>query len=177
MNKIISEETKFDGRRLKVVEKIYESEDGSKYSRECVIPGDSVFIIPVTENNEVVFVRQYREVINKIELELPAGRIDPGEEPIESAKRELEEETGIVAGTLEPIMSVYPSCGYTNEKIHIFFAKDFSKGEVHLDETEVILDVEKIPIEKCVELAKENYFDEAITNLAILMYYFKYMKN
>jgi ADP-ribose pyrophosphatase len=177
LSKIISEETKFDGRRLKVVEKIYENEDGSKYSRECVIPGDAVFIMPITENNEFVFIKQYREVIDKVELEFPAGMIDSGEEPIEAAKRELEEETGIIANIVEPIMSAYPSCGYTNEKVYIFFAKDFSKGKVHLDENEVILDVEKIPIEKCVELAKENYFDEAITNLAILMYYFKYMKN
>ena len=116
MGKLISEEVKFDGVRFNVV-------------RDCVNPGDAALVLPIDENNNVVFIRQLREAIGEICLELPAGMVDPGEEPIDTARRELEEETGIIAKTVEHLISVYPSSGYTSEKIHIFFAKDFEEGK------------------------------------------------
>lgn len=176
MNKLIEEKIKFNGKRLKVIEKTYENSEGNLYKRECVEPGDSALIMPINEKNEAIFIKQLREVIGKVELEFPAGIVDKDEKPEDAAKRELEEETGIVANNIEHLITVYPSCGYTNEKVHIFVAKDFSKGKVNLDEDEEILEIEKIPLDKCFELAKENYFEQATLNLAILMYYFKYIK-
>ena len=83
--------------------------------------------MPINEKNEAIFIKQLREVIGKVELEFPAGIVDKDEKPEDAAKRELEEETGIVANSIEHLITVYPSCGYTNEKVHIFVAKDFSK--------------------------------------------------
>ncbi len=174
MNRLVNEELKYDGFRFNVVQKTYEKEDGKQYTRDCVNPGDAVVILPITENNEVIFEHQFREVINSVELELPAGMIDDGEEPETAAKRELEEETGTKCDDLEFLTSYYPSCGYTSEKIYIYIARNLSVGNKHLDENEEILDVTKIHIDECLKMAMENKFRHASVNIAILMYYFKY---
>lgn len=175
MSKLISEEEKYNGPRFNVIQKIYEDEKGKRYVRDCVNPGEAAVVLPITENNEVVFVKQLREAIGKIALELPAGMVDEGENPIQTAKRELQEETGLIANKVEHLISVYPSSGYTSERIHIYYAKDFDFGKQKLDDTEDIISIEKIPINKCLDLAKENYFEHASQNIAILMYYFKHI--
>ena len=175
MNKCIKEERIFNGPRFKVSRKIFLNSKNEEYIRDIVDPGNAVVILPITEKNEVVFVKEYREAVGKVCLGLPAGMIDENEEPIVAAKRELSEETGIIAEHFELLNDVYASCGYTTEKFYIYLAKDFKYGEQHLDETEEIISVEKIPIEKCLELAKQGYFKHANQNIAILMYYFKYM--
>lgn len=174
MNKLVNEELKYDGFRFNVVQKTYEKEDGKLYTRDCVNPGDAVIILPITENNEIVFEHQYREVIESVELELPAGMIDKDENPEDAAKRELEEETGTKCENLEFLTSYYPSCGYTSEKIYIYIARGLSSGEKNLDENEEILDTQKIHIDECLKMAMENKFRHASVNIAILMYYFKY---
>lgn len=174
MSKLLSEEIKYDGRRFKVIQRKYEREDGLKYIRDCVEPGDAVVILPVTENNEIIFVKQLREVIGKVALELPAGMIDSGEKPKEAASRELEEETGIKSNNIEYLTSYYSSCGYTNEKIYIYLAKDFTYGKQHFDETEEILEVEKIKLEDAIQRVFDEDFCHASTKVAILAYYYKY---
>lgn len=175
MSKLICEENKYDGKRFKVIQKIYERENGLRYIRDCVEPGDAVVILAIDENNNVILIEEEREVIGKIALELPAGMIDEGEKPVEAAKRELEEETGVIAKDFELLLEYYPSCGYTSEISYIYLARNLSKGKVHLDETEEILSVKKIPIEECFQMALEGKFEHASLNLAILMYYFKYV--
>ena len=95
LNKLIGKETKYDGRRFKVIQKKYERDDGLKIIRDCVEPGNAVIVIAVNENNEIYFIEQYRETIENVALELPAGMIDENENPEDAARRELEEETGI----------------------------------------------------------------------------------
>lgn len=175
MSKLINEEKKYKGPRFDVVRKTYEREDGVKIIRDIVNPGDAAVILPITDNNEVVFEKQYRESVEKVCLELPAGMIENGEEPIDTAKRELEEETGIIAKKLEHMITIYPSTGYTSEKVHIFLAKDFEEGKVHLDSTEEIIDVVKIPIEQCIEDAKNGKLENSSQLIAILLYKEKYM--
>lgn len=173
MNKLISEENKYTGKRFKIIQKIYEREDGLRYVRDCVEPGNSVIILPINENNEIIFEEQYREAIKKLTLELPAGMIDSGELPEIAAKRELEEETGIIANEIELLTEYYPSAGYTNEKVYIYTAKNFQKGNVHLDQTEEIVSIKKIDFNTCIEMVLNGEFEHASINLAILMYYFK----
>ena len=176
MSKLISEEEKYNGPRFNVTQKIYLREDGTKIVRDIVNPGDAAVILPITEKNEVVFITQYRESVNKVSMELPAGMVDPGEKPIETAKRELEEETGLIASNVEPLISLYPSTGYTSEKVHIFLAKDFENGIQKLDSTEEILSIKKISIEECVDKIKNGELENASQIIAILLYYTKYMK-
>ena len=174
MSKLLKEELKFDGPRFKVYRKEYEREDGLKYIRDCVEPGNAVVVLPVNENNEVVFVKEEREAIGKISMGLPAGMIDGDEDPKVAAKRELKEETGIDANSLEFLISYFPSCGYTNERIYIYLARDFTYGKQHFDEAEQILSVEKIKLEDCLKMVYENKFDHASVNIALLLYYYKY---
>lgn len=176
MAKLIKEEIKFEGPRFHVVRKTYEREDGKQFLRDIVNPGEATVILPITDNNEVVFEKQFREAVNKVCLELPAGMIDVGEKPIDAAKRELEEEIGLVAKSLEHMITIYPSTGYTSEKVHIFLARDFENGHVHLDDTEEILGTVKVPIEECVEKAKNGELENASQLIAILLYKQKYMQ-
>lgn len=176
MSKLISEEEKYSGPRFKVTQKIYLREDGTKIVRDIVNPGEAAVILPITDNDEVVFITQYRESINKVSLELPAGMIDPGEEPIETARRELVEETGLICNNIEHLISLYPSTGYTSEKVHIFLARDFEEGNQRLDSTEEILSIKKIKIEECVNKIKNGELENASQIIAILLYYTKYMK-
>lgn len=174
MSKLLSEEIKYDGPRFKVIQKKYKREDGLEYIRDCVNPGNAVVILPVTENNEIIFVKQLREVIGKVALELPAGMIDNKEEAKDAAVRELKEETGIIAKNIEFLTSYYSSCGYTNEKIYIYLAKDFTYGKQEFDETEEILEVEKIKLEDVVNKIFDEEFCHASTKVAILAYYHKW---
>lgn len=177
MSKLIDEKEVFKCCRFNVVEKNYEREDGLKYDRFCVNPGDAVIVLPVTENNEVVFIEQLREAVGKVCLELPAGLIDEGEKPRDAALRELEEETGIIAKDIELLLDGYPSAGYTSEKIYMYVARNFDEGKVNLDETEEILSIKKVPLEEVMELVDENYFEEINTVSAIMKYYIKYIIN
>ena len=178
MPKLISEETKYEGPRFNVVQRIYEDEKtNKKYVRDSVELLPAAMILPITDNNEVVFIKQFREVVGKETMELPAGIIEVGEEPIIAAKRELEEETGLIAGTIEPLTEVYASCGYSNEKLYMYFAKDLSLGQKRLDDDEHIGDIVKIPMEECIDLVRENYFEHANQNVCLMLYYLKYVAN
>ena len=176
MSKLISEEEMYHGPRFNVTQKIYLRDDGTKIVRDIVNPGEAAVILPITDNNEVLFITQYRESVNKVSMELPAGMIEPDEEPIDTAKRELEEETGLKCNNIEPLISLYPSTGYTSEKVHIFLAKNLEKGKQKLDDTEEILSIKKIKIEDCVEMIKDGKLENATQIIAILLYYTKYMK-
>lgn len=175
-NKLISEEVKYEGPRFNIVQKKYVRDDGVEFIRDIVNPGEAAVILPITDNNEIVFEKQLREAIGKVSLELPAGRVEKDEKPVDAARRELEEETGLVADKMEHLMTLYPSSGYTSEKIHIYLAKGLSKGTAKPDTTEEILDVIKIPVEECIEKVKNGELENASQIIAILLFSQKYMK-
>jgi ADP-ribose pyrophosphatase len=174
LNKLISEEIKYNGKRFKIVQRKYVREDGLEYLRDSVEPGDATVILPINENNEVIFIKQFRETINKVALELPAGMIDECEKPEDAARRELKEETGIDAKNIEFLTSFYPSCGYTKEKLYVYVARDFEYGDQQFDETEEILSVEKIKLDDCIKMVLKNKLEHASVNIAIMNYYIKY---
>lgn len=176
MSKLISEEEKFCGPRFNVIRKTYETDEGKQFLRDIVNPGEASVILPITDNNEVVFEKQFREAVGKVCLELPAGIVEKGEEPIHAAKRELEEETGIIAKSIEHMITIFPSTGYTSEKVHIFLARDFENGKINLDYDEEILDVVKIPMEECLQRVIDGELENASQVIAILLYNKKYMK-
>ena len=112
--------------------------NGIPAKREIVEKGGAVAIVPIKEDGKIVMARQYRTAVQEELLEVPAGLVDPGEEPLESAKRELKEETGYTAAKWTHLTEFYPSAGFTNEYIHIYLAEDLTPGETDFDETEVI---------------------------------------
>jgi len=114
----------FDGKLLHVRVDDVRLPSGQESVREIVEHPGSVVIVPVTVADEVILIRQFRHATGRTLLELPAGLIDPGEEILETARRELLEETGYVAGTLRHLTTVYVSPGYSEERTSIVLAEE-----------------------------------------------------
>ena len=121
------------------------------------------------ENNNVLLVRQYRYAYGESLYEIPAGKLDKGEAPEIAAARELEEEAGIKAERLEKLFVIYPTPGYTDEKIYLYRAYNCQKTWAHLDEGE-FLDVEYIPIETVKEMLKKGQIRDGKTIIALQAY-------
>ncbi len=173
--KIIKEEIKYSGVRFSVVQRTYETENGEKYIRDIVTPSNAAIILPIDEDGNIIFIKQYREVVGEELLELPAGVVEEGEDPKEAALREMEEETGMKAKEIELLTEVYPSCGYTNEKMYIYLAKNFKKGKMHLDADEHISGMVKLSIKEALEYLDKGMFKEGNIYTALLMYKHKYL--
>ena len=129
-------------------------------------PGAAV-IVPVDAQGHVTLVRQYRYVCDTWLLEVPAGKLDPGEAPETCAKRELLEETGLVAGKLTSLGSIYPTPGFCDEKLWIYLARDLTQESQNLDADE-ILEVKTYTLEHALELALKGDIQDAKTVCALL---------
>ncbi|MEE3453598.1 NUDIX hydrolase [Dialister sp.] len=134
---------------------------GRETVREVVLHCGAAAIIPVTDEGEVLFVRQYRYPVEEALLEIPAGKMDPGETPDECALRELEEETGYT-GRLEKLGYVYTTPGFCNETIHLYLATELVHKKQHLDEGE-FLDVIRIPLKEVWDMVREGKIYDAKT--------------
>lgn len=136
-------------------------------SRMAVVrhPG-STAIVPVEADGRIVMTRQYRHPVAGYTLEIPAGTTDPGETPLECARRELEEETGLVAGHFTEIARVHILPSYSDELIHVFLARDFTRTAQNLDPDELI-DVERYTMEELLAMIDSGRITDALTILAI----------
>ena len=141
--------------------------DGSEAFREIVEHDGGVAVIPVDRDGTVFCVRQYRYAFADHLLEVPAGKLEPGENPLECAVRELGEETGLTAGKYTYLGALYPSPGYCNEVLHLYLASDLQQGRAHLDSGE-FLDVERHSLSELVEMVMNNTLADAKTAMAVL---------
>ena len=162
----IKEEIVFQGKMLRVDRDTVRLPNGNQATREVVRHPGAVAVVAL-QNRQVLLVRQYRYPIEQETLEIPAGKLDPGEDPINCALRELREETGH-RGNMEKIGTYYTSAGFTNEVMHLFLARDLVWDPLTADEDELV-DVERIPWQEAVQMAVENRFDDAKTILGILL--------
>ena len=128
----------YDGKVLHVYKDKVLCPNGNESYREIVKHNGGAAILLINDKNEVALVKQYRYAYDEVLFEIPAGKLESGEAPYDAALRELEEETGYKAKSLLDLGIVYPSCGYTSEKIHLFLAKDVKKSNMHLDFDECI---------------------------------------
>ena len=146
--------------------------DGSLGELEMVRhPGASAIVPfmsdPAGADPQIMLIRQYRYAALDFLYEIPAGRLDPGESPETCARRELQEETGCTAGTIEHMHTMFTTPGFTDEKIHLFLAYDLTRGEAAREADEFIT-VEVMPLTQALEFVKDGRIQDAKTALGIL---------
>lgn len=146
--------------------------NGKPCKREIVEHSGGACVLYV-RNGKALFVKQYRYAYGESVLEIPAGKLNAGEDPMLAAKRELEEETGVYGAELTRICTLYPSPGYTNEKIYIYLATGGQTGERHLDEDE-FLDVEWIELSRVKEMLKMGKLHDSKTIVALQHYFLNF---
>lgn len=135
----------YDGNFLKIRKDSVRLPDGSLSSREYVVHPGAVVIVPLLDDGTVLMERQYRYPVAQVMTEFPAGKLDPGEDPLVCAKRELLEETGYSAGQWAYAGAMHLAIAYSTEIIHIFFARELTAGSQQLDADE-FLEVCTVPI-------------------------------
>lgn len=165
--KKLSREEIFKGHVVHLVVDRVELENGHETSREVVEHPGGVCVAALTEKNEILFVRQFRYPYGEVVLELPAGKLEKGSTPLENGKRELKEETGATGFGYLSLGKLYPSPGYTSEIIHLYFCRVENFGEMEPDDDE-FLEVERIPLEKAVEMVLNNEIPDSKTQTAVL---------
>ena len=165
--KTIRREDKFQGRILSVHVDTVLLPNGNTSTREVVDHVDGVAVLPLDERNNVLTVTQYRYVFGRTLLEIPAGKLDPGEDPVTGALRELKEETGAVPDTFLPLGRIIPAPGCYGEVLHLFLAKGLHMEEQHLDPDE-FLNVERIPFNEMVHRCLNGEIEDAKTVAAVL---------
>ena len=165
--KQLSREMKFDGRVVKLYVDQVELDNGTRTIREVIEHPGGVCVLPIDENGDVYMVKQFRYPFMKALYELPAGKLEFGENHRECGIRELKEETGPTADSFEYLGCIYHTVAYDTKIIHKYLARGLHFGEQHLDEGE-FLDVVKLPFEKVVEMALNGELPDAKTQAAVL---------
>ena len=155
IEKKVDSEYIFDGKLLQVYRDTVSLPNGELSTREYIKHQGAVAVVPVTDEGEIIAVRQYRYPIGRITIEIPAGKLDKGEDHLTCGKREFLEETGYTAEKMTYLGEFYPSVGFLTEKIHIYMAEGLKKEEQHLDEDE-FLNVLKIPLSELMDMVKNN---------------------
>ncbi len=159
----------FDGHILRIELDTVELEDGTTASREVVRHPGGVCVLAVTEQEEILLVRQLRYPYQEVTAEVPAGKLDYGEDPETGARRELLEECGCTPDSFTYLGRLYPSPGYTSEIIRIYLAKGLHFTEQSLDADE-FLDVERVPFEEALRRVMHDELPDSKTQIAILKY-------
>jgi ADP-ribose pyrophosphatase len=166
--KTLSSKTIFEGRVIDVKLDEVELPNGNTSTREIVRHPGAVAIVAVTPENKLLLVRQFRKPLERVIYEIPAGKLEKGEKPEASAKRELEEETSYTSEKLEHIISFYTSPGFADEIIHLYYADTLTESTsgAQLDEDEFV-DLIEVTLDEAVQLMKENKIYDAKTAYAV----------
>jgi ADP-ribose pyrophosphatase len=157
----------YRGRIVHLFEDTVRLPNGKLATREVMRHPGAVAVVPLTQDGEVILVRQYRYPFAEALLEIPAGKLDAGEEPESCARRELEEETGVEAAKLIPLGVFYPSVAVLDEKIFLFLARELTQKNSHPDEDE-FLRVERVPMETLVQRILTGSVPDGKTQTAVL---------
>jgi ADP-ribose pyrophosphatase len=158
----------FHGRIITVKEDRVELPDGRASTREVVLHPGAVAILPLDETGNIVMVRQFRYTVGEVLLEAPAGKLEPGEDPLTCAARELAEETGLAAQRLTCLTRFYTSPGFSNELIHLFLAEGLTQAKAGTADDEEFIEVVRVPLPEAVAMVHDGRIKNAITVIAVL---------
>ncbi|MBO0960859.1 NUDIX hydrolase [Neobacillus sp. MM2021_6] len=166
--KTLHSEEIFSGKIISLHLQDVELPNGKQAKREIIKHPGAVAILAITDDNKVVMVEQYRKALERIIVEIPAGKLEKGEEPALCARRELEEETGYECESLELLTSFYTSPGFADEIVHVYLAKGLTKKEnaAALDEDEFV-NLEELTLEEAEQYVKEQKIYDAKTIFAV----------
>ena len=156
-------------KRFRVIRKKVTSPAGKRHVHETIEHPGAVTILPMLEGDRVCLIRNFRPAVGQTLIELPAGTLEPGEEPIVTAQRELAEETGYRAGSLVPLVEFFMSPGILSERMHVFVATELTAGGLDLDAGEEI-DNYIVPWREAVQMATDGTIQDAKTLIGILLY-------
>lgn len=165
--KTLQSEVLYEGKILTLKLDEVQLPDGKNAKREVVCHSGGVCVAPLDDQGNLYFVRQFRYPYKEVVTELPAGKLEKGQTPLENAKRELLEETGWLGYSFISLGQMYPSGGYTDEIVHLYACKVKTRQQQNLDDDEFI-DVEKIPFEKALEMVVNNQIPDGKTQICIL---------
>ena len=163
----LSSTTRFEGRVFTVTTDTVRLEDGAEAYREIVHHHGGACILPLFENGDICLVRQFRYAFGKELWELPAGKLEPGEDPFAAAKRELTEECGLTADRFTDLGALYPTVGYCTETIYMWAAAGLHPAPMHLDEGE-FLTPQRMPLEQAYRMVLDGEICDSKTVAAIL---------
>jgi ADP-ribose pyrophosphatase len=166
--KTINTQEIYSGKVVKLQLQEVELPNGKTAKREIIKHPGAVAIIAITAENKIVMVEQYRKALEKTIVEIPAGKLEKGEEPATCARRELEEETGYECDQLELLISFYTSPGFADEIVHLYIAKGLTKKEdsAALDEDEFV-NLEELTLGEAVQYVKDHKICDAKTAFAV----------
>jgi len=156
----------FQGKIISLQVDTVQLPNGATATREIVKHPGAVAVLALTDDSRMLVVEQYRKPLEKSQIEIPAGKLDAGEDPLDAAKRELEEETGYRCESLRHISSFYTSPGFADEILHLYAAERLSKGEANPDEDE-FLELEAITLEQAQAYMREGRISDAKTVMAV----------
>ena len=165
----VDSETVYDGKLLHVKRDSVRLPDGSIATREYIVHPGAVLMVPVLPDGRVIAVRQYRYPHRRVFLEFPAGKLDPGEDALATAKRELIEETGHTAQRWTRLGVVHPVISYSTEGIEMYLAEDLTHVGAKLDEGE-FLEVVELSVDDMLAALDRGEITDAKTVSALLLY-------
>jgi ADP-ribose pyrophosphatase len=165
----LSSEVVYRGRLLEVRSDLVRLPDGNTAWREHIVHPGAVMALPVLDNGDLVMERQFRYPVGRDFIEFPAGKIDSGEDPLATAKRELREETGYVAVEWEFLASIHVAIAYSNERIDLFLARGLSVDKPKLDDEE-FLEILHVPPAQALQWLREGKITDAKTVTGLLIY-------
>ena len=164
--KTLNSEIVYNGPVFRVRKHRVETVNGESV-RDIVEHSGGSIMVAITDEGKVLMVRQYRKAFEKPMLELPAGKADAGESPEVTASREFTEETGYTAASVKPLVEFYPTCGYSNEDLHIFICRGLTPGETHWDDSEC-LEIYEYDPDELIGMIMRNEIKDAKTIIGLL---------
>ena len=165
--KQLKSETVYEGKIFTITHDTVELEDGQEDIRDVLLHHGGVCVIPITDENEIFMVKQFRYPFRRVTREVPAGKLEKGEDHGECGRRELLEETGCTCDEYIYLGEMLPTPAYNSEITHIYLARGLHFSEQSLDSNE-FLDVEKIPLAEAVQLVMDGKLTDGKTQIAIL---------